>query len=600
MTQRILRTLRLFLLWFGALLASTASVAEPVGFDWLQAPSADLTVDQIRAFPDHAWTPARAGEVLNQGVSDDVFWLRVRVPAEPANRLLEVGYPLLDEVSVFWERNGEIIEHHHTGDTRPFSSRPIYHRKFVFLVPSNTEDVTAYLRVHTEGSVQVPVAVTRSAQFLENEQLSYGWQTTFLGIVLALALYNLFLFTIVRDATYLWYVLTVVTTGLLHLNFNGLLFQWLWPESPWLNRYFTLPAIGLGLVFATVFTMKFLSVRQYSPASFRFLQILLGLSVLCTGFGLLGSYAVGFAVASILAVIMTVSAWFIGLLVWRRGEVMGGFYVLAWSLLLMGHLVLAVSKIGLMPRSLFTELAPQAGVALEAVLLSFALAYRINTERRERLAAQEQALEVQRQANLTLESRVKERTEALEQAYEQLKAVSLTDGLTHLANRRRFDDRLNAEWSRALRQGEPLGLVMIDIDFFKKVNDEYGHLVGDDCLVAVAGRLQSEIQRSGDLVARYGGEEFVVLLPSTPAEGAYQVAERLRQAVERTPIHSGERVAPIRLTISAGVAAMMPRRDLAAQELIRRADDALYAAKQAGRNRVMVYRDRGPAAGTGA
>lgn len=572
-------------------LASTPAQAAPVAFDWLEAPADELALEDVRTLAPTAWQTSGANEVFNRGFSDGSFWLKVDIPPEPANRVMEIGYPLLDEVSVFWIVNGELIQTHHTGDTLPFSSRPIHHRNFVFLVPSNTEPVTAFVRVKTLGSVQIPLKVTPSAEFLANEQLSYGWQTVFLGIILAMALYNLFLFVIVRHSTYLWYVLTVVSTGLVQLNFNGLLFQWLWPNAPGINQYFTIPAICFALFSATIFAIRFLNIRSYSLRSYRFLQWVLAAIFACFIFSLFGSYQTGIVLVSGMAALVTPAAWFIGFLVWRKGQVLGGFYVLAWTPLLIGHLILAVSKLGIMPRSFLTEFMPQIGVALEVVLLSFALAYRINLERRKRHEAQEQALAIQQQANLTLEMRVQERTDELERANQQLKAISLTDGLTHVANRRRFDEKLQDEWSRAQRHGHPLSLLMLDIDHFKRVNDELGHLVGDDCLTEVAALCAAEVQRSGDLLARYGGEEFSILLPATPEEGAVRVAERVRQAVARSPVYSGERVAPVSLTISVGVACVVPDPNMEPQELIRQADEALYAAKESGRNRVMVARD---------
>ena len=190
-----------------------------------------------------------------------------------------------------------------------------------------------------------------------------------------------------------------------------------------------------------------------------------------------------------------------------------------------------------------------------------------------------------------LETRVRERTEELEQANDQLRSMSLTDGLTRVANRRRFDDKLDIEWNRAMRHDQELSLLMLDIDHFKKVNDSFGHLVGDDCLVSLAATLQGEILRASDLVARYGGEEFAVLLPATDGEGARQVAERMRQAVAGKPVPSGQGGTPVELTISVGVATMRPAIGAGSQELVRRADEALYAAKTNGRNRVEVWRD---------
>ena len=234
----MMRQLSCILLIFLSLacLASAPVQAAPVAFDWLEAPADELALEDVRALPPGAWQRFGSNEVFNRGFSDGSFWLRVEIPPEPVNRVLEIGYPLLDEVSVHWVVDGELIQTHHTGDTLPFSSRPIYHRNFVFLVPSNTDTATAFVRVQTLGSVQIPVAVTPSAEFLANEQLSYGWQTMFLGIIAAMALYNLFLFVIVRHSTYFWYVLTVVFTGLVQLNFNGVLFQWLWPNAPGINR----------------------------------------------------------------------------------------------------------------------------------------------------------------------------------------------------------------------------------------------------------------------------------------------------------------------------------------------------------------------------
>ncbi|WP_083329229.1 diguanylate cyclase [Marinobacter salinus] len=565
--------------------------ADQAEFLWLEDPVGGLSVDDVRALDPTDWTAFSADQVLNLGFSDGAFWLRVTVPPNSANRVLEIGYPLLDVVDVFWARNGEVILQYATGDTRPFHSRPIYHRNFVFLVPSNTETVTAFVRVKTQGSVQIPVSVVPSADFLAGEQLSYGWQTVFLGIILALALYNLFLFLIVRQPTYLWYVLTVVTSGLVQLNFHGLLFQWLWPELPGINRYFTVSIIGLALMAAIMFSIQFLAVRRYSESGYRILLALLFCSGLSVLYGFVGGYQTGIAIVSILAAIATPVTWLVGIYVWCRGQKLAGFYVLAWTPLLLGHLILAVSKLGYMPRTFITEFGPQIGVALEVILLSFALAYRINLERHRRLKAQEHALEIQRRANLTLEERVRERTEELERANERLKTISLTDGLTQVANRRRFDEQLRMEWKRALRQGEPLSLLILDIDYFKSVNDRFGHLVGDDCLITVAAICANEIQRSGDLLARYGGEEFSVVLPATSEDGAGQVAERLRNAVATSAMYPGAQETPVSLSISVGVATMRPGQDDRPGELVRRADEALYGAKGAGRNRVMSYRD---------
>ncbi len=575
----------LLVLWLGSGQANAVSLTS----DWLEDPGDRLGIGEVVALEAGDWQPFAAEQVLNLGFSDGAFWVRVRVAPEPVNRVLEIGYPLLDVVDLYWVRGGRVVESHLTGDARPFANRPIHHRNFVFLVPSNTEPVTAYVRVKTQGAVQIPVDVRTSTDFLAGEQLSYGWQAMFLGIIVALALYNLFLFSIVRQPTYLWYVFTVVASGLVHLHLKGILFQWWWPELPGLNRFLTIPLISLTVVAALIFSIQFLAVRRYSPVSFRLLQLLAIAAGVSAVYGLIGPYQSSVVLVASLVALATPAAWLIGIYLWCRGQNLAGFYVLAWTPLLLGHLILAVSKLGYLPRTFLTEFGPQIGVALEVILLSFALAYRINLERRRRQQAQEHTLEVQRQANQTLEARVRERTEELERANQRLEAISLTDGLTQVANRRQFDAQLRTEWCRTGRQGLPLSLLLLDIDHFKSVNDRYGHLIGDDCLITVAAICANEVQRSGDLLARYGGEEFAVLLPATPEDGAEQVAERLRRAVEDATVYPGAQETAVSLSVSIGVATLVPSPDEPSGELIRRADEALYQAKGAGRNRVTVY-----------
>ncbi|MDK9558372.1 7TM diverse intracellular signaling domain-containing protein [Marinobacter sp. M216] len=393
---------------------------------WLEDRDDQLSAREVMALEPDQWRAFDPNQVLNLGFSDGAFWLKVTVPPQPKNRVLEIRYPLLDVVDIFWVRDGDIIRRYESGDSRPFSSRPLYHRNFVFLVPSNTDTVTAFVRVKTQGAVQIPIEVVPSADFLAGEQLTYGWQAMFLGIIVALALYNLFLFLIVRQTTYLWYVLTVVSSGLVHLNFHGLLFQWWWPDLPILNRYFTVPIIGLAMMAAIMFSIQFLAVARYSRFCYHFLMALMIGSGLSVVYGLFGPYQSGIALVAVLAAIATPAAWVIGIYIWCRGQKLAGFYVLAWTPLLLGHLILAVSKLGYLPRTFLTEFGPQIGVALEVILLSFALAHRINLERRRRLKAQEQALAIQRQANQTLEERVCERTEELERANQRLRpSVSL-------------------------------------------------------------------------------------------------------------------------------------------------------------------------------
>ena len=191
-------------------------------------------------------------------------------------------------------------------------------------------------------------------------------------------------------------------------------------------------------------------------------------------------------------------------------------------------------------------------------------------------------------ANRELEEKVLLRTAELEAANHQLQALSATDGLTGLANRRAFDQQWAEEWQRASRQGFPLAVAMLDVDQFKAYNDHYGHQAGDVCLKVLAQTLGNTVQRSGELVARYGGEEFVVILPGLIGAQALAAMERIRAAVQGLGLpHAKATVAGV-VTISIGVASCVPQHGQNSTSLVQAADDALYQAKNQGRNKVVL------------
>lgn len=199
-------------------------------------------------------------------------------------------------------------------------------------------------------------------------------------------------------------------------------------------------------------------------------------------------------------------------------------------------------------------------------------------ELRSRLAVGRRILEYQYALdNLTHDLRAKNK---------ELSSLLTIDGLTGIASRSLFTERLADEWRRAMREGTLLSLIMLDIDFFKAYNDTYGHLAGDECLKKVAQTISATIGRAGDLAARYGGEEFVVMLPNTDSLGTLVVAEAVRVAVATLGIEHKASTIHRYVTVSAGTATIVPEEGLIPEALIAKADQALYLAKVSGRNQV--------------
>lgn len=184
----------------------------------------------------------------------------------------------------------------------------------------------------------------------------------------------------------------------------------------------------------------------------------------------------------------------------------------------------------------------------------------------------------------------KKTEEKLINLQKELEALSFKDGLTGIANRRRFDACLDLEWTSARRSEQPLSLILMDIDFFKQFNDLYGHIAGDICLTQVAQTLALAIVRPRDIAARFGGEEFVILLPETDENGVQEVAHRCQRLIEELKIPHGKSGDNPFLTVSMGVGTIRPSADMAPTEFLRAVDELLYAAKQNGRNRIEAAR----------
>jgi diguanylate cyclase (GGDEF)-like protein len=411
-------------------------------------------------------------------------------------------------------------------------------------------------------------------------------QGVYFGLILALILYNASLYFSLREPPYLLYVLFTAS----YLCFQGVLqglFQQFLFNSVWLQNHTLLIFGYASILFANLFAVSFLNLRANNPPLCRILRWIGAVSALAAAFSSVLPYAVMVKMMLILAIPSSLLIMAAGFRLWGTGHLPARVFTIAWSTLLVSFVLASFNKFGILPRAFWTENIMQIGGALEVILLSIALAERVIEEKRQRILVE------QRLAS-SLEAEVLKRTQELNSALSQLETanakldeISHTDSLTRIANRRAFDIQLALEYKGARRNGNPLALVMIDIDRFKAFNDTHGHQAGDKALQEVAGILAGLATRPGDAVFRYGGEEFVVLLKNTGLTGARVVAERMRTSIAESRIDLDGQTKSV--TISGGIALYEPRGDQTTatpDDLILRADRCLYLAKQNGRNRI--------------
>jgi diguanylate cyclase (GGDEF)-like protein len=307
------------------------------------------------------------------------------------------------------------------------------------------------------------------------------------------------------------------------------------------------------------FTRDFLELPRVSPVADR---VLLGvLALLCVEsatYVLVPDWLISLGVFDITDPVMTalilVTMLGVGVVAWRRGISAAPYYVLAFAGSTIGFVISDAGTYDLFPSSAMAAyIMTSIGAAWESIFLALALGQRVRE---------------------------------IEYSAARYEEYAYLDPLTGIANRRGFDEAIEREWRRTLRAPGPISVIIFDIDHFKEYNDRFGHPAGDLRLVSVARTIAEAARRTGDLAARYGGEEFAMLLPGTPLDGAYAIAEAVRLAVRESPDLE------FRLTISAGCATAHPHSDALDSAkpltLLKEADAALYVAKTTGRDRVCM------------
>lgn len=558
----------------------------------------------------------------NFGFLNKPVWLKATIINHNSNVdewAIEIAYPALDNVEGFFINDQqEIIKYFKGGDALTSTRGMLNHPHLVFPTPIFPyEPVTLYLKVHTEGAMQIPISIWQWDQFNYHSITHFLIQGLFFGLVLIMAVYNLVVWTTEKQGIYLNYVVYILFFTLFQTSISGIGYQYIWPDHPWLNAYIT--PISLSMLTAALSYF----VRDFFDTYKNYLIIDLTLKV---------GFYLSFSVALISAFIpyrfsIIISATitsgfliyfiFISIYMLKVQHPSARYFALAWGMFIGGAVLLAANKFGIIPITVASEYGLQFGAGLEIMFLSLALADRMARTQQEKIEAQERSLQLahqvseeqektfnielenlrlEKQAHEKLEKQVEERTielksalEKLSIAHDKLQTISITDALTELNNRYYFNEHWKIEFKRAYRDGSELSIIMMDIDHFKNVNDTYGHPAGDVCLKKVADCIAAHAARESDICCRYGGEEFAIILPATPILGALEVAENIREDIEKMVV-KWEKV-EFKVTASFGISGGTPRATKAnnRQFFINQADQALYQAKNQGRNQVVIF-----------
>jgi diguanylate cyclase (GGDEF)-like protein len=618
--------------WLGFLLLMLASThaftAETISINHNQDSYSLITPDYVITDQDQTvlasdsaikWQAFNGAESARP-TEDQALWLKFNVilPATIADDwVLSVRLNTLHLVQVY-TRNTVTLETWKSDPSGIKYPKVLNKKMFrypVFKLPLNNDQLTTILvKVVSSHVFIVPINITKQETFEANSQIDLLIIGAILGSIFIMLLYNLSLYTLLRSSVYLYYSAYVFGTLLYLTSLTGIGPLYIWPHSNWLLNFGTVTFAATTFFFATLFFRNFLKLKVYGGIVLHATTLLLIVWGILSVLLAITSNPIVFSVLGIITIFTCVIAMWISLKLSFKKLPTAIIFTFAWLILIVGTTSYVLMMKGLLPVNNFTVYSQMMGIVIELVLLSFALAFRINLDRKkrenaqlrallleekvnqeknQRIKAQSESLELQRSNNLNLENQVTMRTQQYEEAVaklevlnDELTSLTLTDTLTQIANRRHFDRSLNEECRRAHRDQNCLAVIFIDIDKFKQINDTYGHGVGDVCIKTIASLLNEQAGRSGDLVARYGGEEFVYMLSNTSEEDACKMAEKARAKIELANIETES--GPVSITASFGVAAWIPSVSDECTLFVNTADKALYQAKENGRNQVVA------------
>lgn len=680
----------------------------------LQDPKKEFTIESI-FFPQisKGFTSYKDSK-LSGKISNSAYWIRVVIENDEIhnkNMFLEISKPQLSDIQFYYFDGENLTQKIQTGSNYTFDKRPIQNRNFIFNLQLNPKErKTIILKVEAKSYLQLPIKLYSQQGFLQKQEMDNLALGFYYGIMLVMFLYNLILHFSLKDNSYIFYCFYILVFSLVQLVWDGLAFQYLWPNYPIWNMKSNSFLIILTGFFLLLFTRRFLSVDNRFKLFDQSILCFLSLQIMSLVIVLFIPVELAVKVAVSIATIDLLTCFFSIKIVGMKDKAVF-LYVISWISTFIGSALNVLAAYKVLPLNFITLYSPRIGFSISIVLLSLSLGDRFNKIQQEKIieGKQKSLLESLHGISKTITSTndiflmlnfllknilqitkydngmilLKENKEyivkavmgynaehlqnkvllkvcddinfkqiiseakpvlstftnlncygidrtfkyfigfpvsyaernvgaiilysditensnrlqyeilydfagqvgiALENAklFHQVQKMAITDGLTGIFNRTHFI-KLSKELLEKQNDTLNLSLLMIDIDYFKKINDTYGHLMGDKVLKRLVSTVKLELNEDS-IIGRYGGEEFLVLLKKSNLESAFGIAEKLRASCEELKIEIDNNNF-ISFTISIGISSIN-KQISNMEQLIERADEALYISKQNGRNQI--------------
>jgi len=551
---------RLLIALFCIIVELSAQNLVDLNVSYLELQTNESSLDEVvKKSEQKQFRPLQKGHT-KFGFTNHIFWLQVDInntTQKEYSKVLEMLYPLLDYIEIYEYKDGVLDLKKELGDLRiADTNAQMPNPSYMFtLLPK--EQKSFFIKVRSKGSINIDLELKDYDTYHQANLFKSRISFFYFGAVFIMLIYNMIIYIMIKNKSFLYYVLMHVSFFIFSLSLTGVAALLLWPQTPQINNYSVIVGMTLTGIFAILFVIKFLELKKIAPVVHKFLSLYLLVFFVSFVAIFLFDYNIMIKIESLLSLTICAILLIISLYVYLRYKKINALYFfLAWSFFLIGVIITHLGNIGLLPSTTLTYYSSQIGSFLELVLLSLALASYYT----------------------------KLQNEHVKMSYknQELDKLSNIDPLTNAYNRRYFYNHVTTVLKDLKNKEADLCLLMLDLDHFKLVNDKYGHDAGDKVLQSFANTCRENI-RTSDIFVRFGGEEFLLFLPYTQVQNSISIAEKINELTRDIFIES---VPGLNLSVSIGISYNVY--DI--NDLVQQADIAMYHTKERGRDGYQVYK----------